>query len=152
VPGTIQLLSIDHDVLLLPNGHLLILTTDSRVFPDLPGYPGQTTVLGNAIIDVDGDNNIAWVWDVFDHLDVNRHPIYFPDWTHANALFYVPDDGSFLLSLRHQHWILKVDYQNGSGPGDILWKLGYQGDFTMQSDSPADWSYARMTQILSART
>jgi arylsulfate sulfotransferase len=139
----IQLVSIDHDVLLLPNGHLLILTTDSRVFTDLPGYPGQTTVLGNAIIDVDQNNHPIWVWDAFDHLDVNRHPINFPDWTHANSLFYVPDDRSFLLSLRHQHWVLKIDYRNGTGPGDILWRLGYQGDFTLQSDSPADWFYAQ---------
>jgi hypothetical protein len=139
----IQLMSIDHDVLLLPNGHLLFITVNSRVFTDLPGYPGQTTVLGNAVIDVDENNNVAWVWDAFDHLDVNRHPINFPDWTHANSLFYIPDDGSFLLSLRHQHWVLKIDYQNGSGPGDVLWKLGYQGDFALQSDSPADWFYAQ---------
>jgi hypothetical protein len=139
----IQLMSIDHDVLFLPNGHLLLITVDSRVFTDLPGYPGQTTVLGNAIIDVDQNNNPVWVWDAFDHLDVNRHPIYFPDWTHANSLFYVPDDGSFLLSVRHQHWVLKIDYGNGTGSGDILWKLGYQGDFALQSDSPADWFYAQ---------
>jgi len=139
----IQLSSIDHDVLLLPNRHLLLITADYRVFTDLPGYPGQTTVIGNAIIDVDQNNNPVWVWDAFDHLDVNRHPINFPDWTHANSLFYVPDDGTLLLSLRHQHWVLKIDYRNGKGPGDILWKLGYQGDFTLQSDSPADWFYAQ---------
>jgi arylsulfate sulfotransferase len=139
----LQLYSIDHDVLLMPNGHWLLIATDQRVFTDLPGYPGQTTVLGNAIIDLDQSNNVHWVWDAFDHLDVNRHPINFPDWTHANALFYIPDDGSVLLSLRHQHWVLKIDYDNGSGAGDIIWKLGYQGDFTLNSDSPADWFYAQ---------
>jgi hypothetical protein len=139
----IQLASIDHDILLLPNGHLLFITSDSRTFTDLPGYPGQTFVQGNAIIDVDQHNNPVWVWDAFDHLDVNRHPIYFPDWTHSNALFYSPDDGNFLLSVRHQHWVLKIDYQDGSGSGDILWKLGYQGDFTLDSNSPADWFYAQ---------
>ena len=136
--------SIDHDALLMPNGHLLFIVTHSRVFTDLPGYPGQTTVFGNAVVDVDQAGRPAWVWDAFDHLDVNRHPIYFPDWTHANALFYIPDDGSLLLSVRHQHWVLKIDYANGTGSGDVIWKLGYQGDFTLlDSSSPADWFYAQ---------
>jgi len=85
----------------------------------------------------------VWVWDAFDHLDVNRHPMYFPDWTHANALFFIPDDGSLLFSMRHQSWVLKIDFRTGIGSGDILWKLGYEGDFTLQnSSSPADWFFA----------
>jgi hypothetical protein len=140
----LQLTAIDHDVLVMPNGHWLFITSNTRVFTDLPGYPGQTTVFGNAIIDVDQNNNPVWVWDAFDHLDVNRHPMNFPDWTHANALFYVPEDGSVLLSIRHQHWIVKIDYANGSGSGDIVWKLGHEGDFTLlDSNSPADWFYAQ---------
>ena len=139
----IQVFSIDHDFVLLPNGHLLLLVTDTRVFTDLPGYPGQTTVLGNAIVDVDSNYDPVWVWDAFDHLDVNRHPLLFPDWIHANTLVYVPDDGSLLMSSRHQSWVLKIDYQNGKGAGDVIWKLGYQGDFALSSDSPADWFYAQ---------
>jgi len=135
--------SIDHDFVLLPNGHLLLLLTNTRVFTDLPGFPGDTTVLGNAIVDLDSNNNPVWAWDAFDHLDVNRHPMSFPDWTHANALVYTPDDGSLLFSLRHQSWVLKIDYQNGTGAGDILWKLGYQGDFTLRSGSDSDWFSAQ---------
>jgi hypothetical protein len=139
----IQVLSIDHDFVALPNGHLLLILSDSRVYTDLPGFPGQITVTGNAIVDVDSNNNPVWVWDAFDHLDVNRHPMSFPDWTHANALVYSPDDGSLLLSSRHQSWVLKIDYNNGSGAGDVIWKLGYQGDFDLDSDLPADWFYAQ---------
>lgn len=139
----LQVFSIDHDFVLLPNGHLLLLISDRRTFTDLPGYPGQTVVSGNAIVDLDQNYNPVWVWDAFDHLDVNRHPLYFPDWTHANALVYSPDDGNLLLSVRHQSWILKIDYANGNGAGDILWKLGYQGDFTLSSDQYSDWFYAQ---------
>jgi arylsulfate sulfotransferase len=139
----ISVISIDHDILLLPNGHLIVLITDSRVFTNLIGYPGDTTVLGNAVIDLDQNNNPVWVWDAFDHLDVNRHPMGFPDWTHANALFYCPDDGNLTISLRHQHWVLKLDYQNGQGSGDVLWKLGHQGDFRLGSGAPANWFYAQ---------
>ena len=38
---------------------------------------------------------------------------------------------------------MKVDYANGSGAGDILWRLGYQGDFTLVGGTdPSDWFYA----------
>jgi hypothetical protein len=139
----LQVFSIDHDFVLLPNGHLLLIVSDTRTFNDLPGYPGQTLVTGNAIVDLDANYNPVWVWDAFDHLDVNRHPWLFPDWTHANALVYSPDDGNLLFSLRHQSWVLKIDYQNGAGRGDIIWKLGYQGDFTLSSDQLSDWFYAQ---------
>jgi arylsulfate sulfotransferase len=86
----------------------------------------------------------VWVWSTFDHLDVNRHPMMFPDWTHSNSLVYSPDDGNLVLSIRHQSWVIKIDYANGHGTGDILWRLGYGGDFTLlNSTSPADWFYAQ---------
>ncbi|MGO8787243.1 MAG: aryl-sulfate sulfotransferase [Terriglobia bacterium] len=141
--STISVTNFNHDILQLPNGHLIILASNNQNYANLPGYPGQTTVTGNALVDLDPDNKVVWAWSAFDHLDVNRHPMSFPDWTHANALAYSQDDGNLLLSLRHQNWVLKLDYGNGSGTGDILWKLGYQGDFTLNSDNPADWFYAQ---------
>jgi len=68
----------------------------------------------------------------------------FPDWTHSNAIAYSPDDGNFLVSIRHQHWIVKVDYRDGAGTGNILWKLGHEGDFKLQGGiDPTDWFYAQ---------
>ena len=68
----------------------------------------------------------------------------FPDWTHSNALIYSPDDGNILVSIRHQNWVVKVDYANGSGAGDILWRLGQGGDLTLAGGSdPQDWQYAQ---------
>jgi hypothetical protein len=139
----VQVYSIDHDFVLLPNGHLLLVVSNTRSFTDLPGYPGETVITGNAIVDLDSNYNPVWVWDAFDHLDVNRHPMLFPDWTHANALVYSPDDGNLLFSLRHQSWVLKIDYQNGSGAGDVIWKLGYQGDFTLSPNVASDWFFAQ---------
>jgi len=137
-------IAIHHDFVALPNGHLLLLVNSNKDFTDLPGFPGTTHVLGDSIVDLDENLTPVWVWSTFDHLDVNRHPMQFPDWTHSNALLYSPDDGNLLLSVRHQYWVLKIDYANGQGTGDILWKLGYQGDFTLQnSTSPADWFYAQ---------
>ena len=139
----INVLSIDHDFVSLPNGHLLIIVSDSQVFNNLPGYPGKTTVLGDAIVDLDPNYKPAWVWDAFAHLDVNRHPMNFPDWLHANALVYISDDGNLLLSMRHQNWVIKIDYQNGAGNGDVIWHLGYQGDFSISSGNDKDWFAAQ---------
>jgi arylsulfate sulfotransferase len=84
----------------------------------------------------------VWAWSAFDHLDVNLHPNGLPDWTHSNAVIYSPNDGNLLLSIRHQSWIVKIDYENGQGTGNILWKLGYQGDFSLsQGDDPRLWFY-----------
>jgi arylsulfate sulfotransferase len=86
----------------------------------------------------------VWVWNEFDHLDVNRHPMDFPDWTHTNAVVYSPDDGNLLVSMRHQNWVVKVDYRNGEGQGNILWHLGADGDFQLVNGAnPEDWFYAQ---------
>jgi hypothetical protein len=131
-----------HDVIVLPNGHWIALANYTVPYSNLPGYPGVTPVLGDALIDIDLNGNVAWAWSAFDHLDVNRHPIFFPDWTHSNAIIYTAD-GNLLVSMRHQSWILKIDYANGTGGGDILWKLGYQGDFTIAGGDDSDWFYTQ---------
>jgi len=136
--------AMHHDFLLLPNGHLILIVNHTKNFTDLPGYPGTTSVLGDALVELDQNWQPVWVWDTFDHLDVNRHPLAFPDWTHSNALIYSQDDGNLLLSMRDQSWVIKIDYQDGKGSGDILWKLGYQGDFTLSSGgAPAAWHYGQ---------
>jgi arylsulfate sulfotransferase len=136
--------AIHHDIVELPNGHLLILVNMKKKFTNLPGHKGVTSVLGDAIVDLDPNYKPVWSWSSFDHLDVNRHPMMFPDWTHANTIVYSPDDGSIVLSLRNQSWVIKIDYANGRGTGNVIWRLGYQGDFTLlDSTSPADWFFAQ---------
>jgi arylsulfate sulfotransferase len=122
--------SYHHDFLPLANGHVIVLTNVLQNFTDLPGYPGNTQVVGDALIELDQDWNPVWAWNGFDHLDVNRHLYGLPDWTHSNAIVYL-SDGNLLLSMRHQSWILKIDYSNGTGTGNVLWRLGYQGDFAL---------------------
>ena len=56
------------------------------------------------------------------------------DWLHSNSLQLAPD-GNFLMSIRHQDWVIKIDYENGAGTGNILWRLGLDGDFTIIGDA-----------------
>src|SRR5262249_58452809 len=50
-----------------------------------------------------------------------------------------PADGTPILSIRNQNWVVKVDYRNGSGDGHIVWRLGRDGDFTALSTDPYPW-------------
>jgi arylsulfate sulfotransferase len=69
------------------------------------------------------------------------------DWLHANAIYYWPldsqtgDVGDIVWSSRHQDWVMKVDYQNGSGTGNILWRLGNEGDFTFNNINDDRWPW-----------
>jgi len=135
----ITVVGTHHDFVILPNGHLIVIASinNTQVVPAI-------TVMGDVIIDLDQNHNPVWIWNAFNHLDVTRQPMGFPDWTHTNAVLYSPDDGNLIISMRHQNWLIKIDYANGNGTGDVLWKLGYQGDFALVGGTdPTDWFYAQ---------
>jgi hypothetical protein len=137
----VKVLGTHHDFAVLPDGHTVFIAATQR---DISG----TVVTGDVLIDLDQNHNPVWLWNEFDHLDVNRRPMQFPDWTHTNSVVYSPDDKALMLSSRHQSWVIKVNYNDGAGDGSIIWRLGYQGDFALQSGTtnavdPADWFNAQ---------
>jgi arylsulfate sulfotransferase len=126
-----------HDFVMLPSGHLILLASTQQTISGTP-------LEGDLLIDLDQNHHPVWLWNEFDHLDTSRHPMGGTDWTHSNAVIYSPDDGNLIVSIRHQNWLVKVNYNNGAGAGDIVWKLGYQGDFTLAGGTePTDWFYAQ---------
>lgn len=144
----VQLVNFHHDITPLPNGHWIVLanaimTLSSSTTPPLTSS-SPVAVIGDVIVDLDENLHPVWAWNEFNHLDPNRHPEEFPDWTHTNAVVYSPDDGNLIVSIRHQNWVIKVDYANGTGAGDILWRLGEGGDFTLVNGvDPTDWNNAQ---------
>jgi arylsulfate sulfotransferase len=144
-PGcNITVVGTHHDFALLPNGHIIVIASEQKSETGLTGEPSPVTVTGDVLIDLDQNHQPVWVWSEFDHLDLNRHPMSFPDWTHTNAVVYSPSDHDLIISVRHQYWVMKIDYNDGQGTGDILWKLGWQGEFTlMYGTDPVDWQYAQ---------
>lgn len=148
-----------HDAIRLSNGHTLVIGSEERIFPaGTQGSPTQVDVLGDVVIDLDQDFQVSWYWDSFAHLDVNRAailhetcanpqqggcpPVFLAsianDWLHPNAIQVTPD-GNLLVSVRHQDWVIKVDYRNGAGDGHVLWRLGAHGDFSLSSSDPYPW-------------
>ncbi len=139
-----QLDSFHHSVLALPNGHWVLLAAYRKTFAALPGTPPNTQVIGDALVDVDENLNPDWVWNTFDNLDIARRPMYFPDWTHSNDMLYSSDDHNLLLSIRHQNWIIKIEFLDGLGSGKVMWRLGQGGDFKLVGGTdPTDWFYAQ---------
>jgi hypothetical protein len=68
------------------------------------------------------------------------------DWLHGNSIYYWPHDqagvaGDLIWSSRAQDWVMKIDYQNGSGTGDILWRMGPDGDFTFNNFTNDRWPW-----------
>jgi len=140
-----------HDALRLPNGDTAVLgETQKRV--------GGRNVMGDMIIVLDADFQVAWTWDIFDHLTPG--PTFPPnqicrlsypntlcalpnadaeDWTHSNALGWSPADDDLTLSIRHLDLVLKIDYRAGRGNGAVVWKLGKDADFTLKSANPYPW-------------
>ena len=139
-----NLFDFSHDFLALPNGHFVLLAQMAKEVQNVTGYAGTVNVAGDVLVDVDQNFKPDWVWSTFDHLNVNRHPFKFPDWTHSDALLYSPDDHDLLLSIRNQNWIVKIDFQDGAASGDILWRLGEGGDYRLVGGvDPTDWFYAQ---------
>jgi arylsulfate sulfotransferase len=149
--------SFTHDVTRLPNGGTAVIGLTERTV-NINGTP--TDFVGMTIIVLDEDFQVAWAWDAFDHLDVNRGPILgeillsggadqlalstprLPalDWVHINAVSWSPADGNLVVSVRNQDWVLKIDYENG-GDGHVIWKLGQDGNFSLNNptDDPNPW-------------
>jgi arylsulfate sulfotransferase len=154
--GMHPIITFHHEVRGLTDGGILALAATERILTDVQG-PGPVDVLGDMILVLDRNLQVQWAWDTFDHLDPHRlatlnetctaasggcPPIRLAaqanDWTHGNSLQLTPD-GNILYSMRHQDWVIKIDYRNGVGTGDILWRLGKDGDFQFISGDPYPW-------------
>jgi hypothetical protein len=154
--GLHPVFSFTHDVERLPNGQTVVIGSTERTV-DVNGTP--TEYVGMTIIVLDKNFQVSWAWDAFDHLDVTRGPILgevlhagdtdqvaastpvLPavDWLHINSVSWSPADENLIVSVRHQDWVLKIDYANGEGDGHVIWRLGQGGDFAVNSTDPNPW-------------
>ena len=145
-----------HEVRPMPNGNIMTLAGTEQILSGVQG-DGDVDVLGDMILVLNRDLEVVWAWNSFDYLDANRSavlgeqcspngagcaPFYKAtsanDWVHGNAL-QLTADGNILYSARHQDWVIKIDFQNGGGSGQILWRMGKGGDFSISSSDPNPW-------------
>ena len=135
-----------HEVLEMPSGNLLTLSSEVR---DYDEYPSSTvdpegptqfaSVVGDVIVEFSRDGQVRRELKLLDILDPFRtgsgsglgggfwQNIYgdlvegtLIDWAHTNAVFFDPQTNAFIISARVQDAVVKVDADSG----EIAWILG----------------------------
>ncbi|MFK8050430.1 MAG: aryl-sulfate sulfotransferase [Halioglobus sp.] len=116
-----ELPTYHHEATILKNGNIVVLTNEYGEF-------GGNTLQGDRIEEYNPSGELVWLWSSFEHLDTFRFPGELStrlsrdgayEWTHSNAIFE-QEDGSLLLSVRSQSWVVNIDHMTG----DINWILG----------------------------
>ena len=152
--------SLHHDYVELPNGNLLLLSSESRVIenwytsetdPNAPRSPAN--VIGDVIVEITQNGEIINEWKLFDILDPYRiaynstaenfwrnhygEAAKSKDWTHGNAIIYEESDHSFVMSVPYQDAVIKVSMDTG----ELVWILGNHDNW----DEP--WSDKLLTPV-----
>jgi len=157
--GQPALTDVDHELRTMGNGNILMIgSTDAILGPNIQG---GADIIYNVLVVLNPGMQLAWSWNsvtcgncatelpptrtaILGETCTNGQggcpPLTPPntianDWLHGNSAELAPD-GSILMSLRHQDWLIKIDYNNGTGTGNILWRMGVGGDFTAVSSDP----------------
>jgi hypothetical protein len=124
---------LHHEIVKDNDGNIISLTRNNQVF-DLSRIGGlaSDTIKGDGIIVFNPTGEKIWAWNIFDHVNPLKDPDILrskKDWSHANSI-YIDVDGHYLISFRHFNQIWKVH----SATGQIIWKLGKNGDLKMEKD------------------
>jgi arylsulfate sulfotransferase len=156
--GQQPLNGIDHELRTMGDGNILMIGSLDKILG--PTIQNGADILYNELVVLNPGLQLKWSWNAVTcgncatELPPTRAailgetctpgqsgcpPITPPntianDWLHGNAA-ELAADGSLLMSLRHQDWILKIDYNYGTGTGNILWRMGLDGDFTIIGDA-----------------
>ena len=151
--GPMGLDTLHHHVHEMPSGNLLSISSEMREIDGYPTEEGGTTsynVVGDVIVELDREGRLLDTWSLFDYLDPYRVKPGFDsdfwylhygifrspkDWTHTNGVIYDETDGSLIISVRHQDWLIKISHDTG----EHIWTLGEEGDFTIQGEG--EWQY-----------
>lgn len=131
---------LHHDQHRLANGNTLLLAwrrvpadITARVAGGRPSTEDPEEMLGDAILEVDGDGAVVRQWQSWEHLDPQEDAIcpidHRLEWTHANSIATTPS-GEWLISLRRTNTVMAIDPASGA----IAWRWG-PGTLAHQHDA-----------------
>ncbi len=100
------------------------------------GIEVSDMTIGDMIVNVDSGYGLIWSWSFFEHITPPEYngTDWF-DWTHANSVNFDKDNGAVYVNSRNLSTYYKIAYPEG----DIIWKLGENGDFKMLTDHSDPW-------------
>lgn len=82
-----------------------------------------------AVLEFDrNEDAVTWTWNLCDHYLPEE---VVPDWSHLNTASLWPGGEFLLVSSRNQNALFKVAFPSG----EILWKLGPNGDFEVDDEA-----------------
>ncbi len=148
--------SFHHELLELPSGNFLVLSSELRMLPDYPTSELDPDaprlllpVIGDVLVEFSPDGTVLASHALMDLLDPYRigyyslsnywNPIYgrrTMDWSHANGMAWDPERDEVVISLRHQAALVAI----GRKDGELRWILG----------DPEGWSPALAEHLLTA--
>jgi hypothetical protein len=128
-----------HDLLLLPNGNVVLMAYDAETVDMskvVPGGKTNATVTGLIVQELDPSNNVIFQWRSWDYISFTDSTSNLTDQNidliHGNGLA-LASDGNLLLSSRNLSEITKVNLQTGA----IMWRLGGKANqFQFVNDQP----------------
>jgi hypothetical protein len=132
--------SFHHSVAELPSGNIAVLSHEIRDVDDYPtsdtdpDAPKETRpIIGDTIVEFTRAGEVVSEIKLFDLLDPYRigyglnDPFWHMrgyeggvDWAHANGIAYDSGDNSYVISVRHQDALIKVDRETAA----LKWILG----------------------------
>ncbi len=140
-----------HDMLLLGNGHFLMMSYDPQLVNMslvVPGGNPSATVIGLVIQEVDLDRQVYFQWRSWDHFQITDATYDIDltaaviDYVHANAL-ELDVDGNILVSCRHLDEITKIDFQSGA----VIWRFGKNSENNMFSIANDEMGFSHQHDI-----
>ncbi len=126
-----------HDLILLPNGHALLMSYDPEFVELDPAKTGLGfgIAIGLIIQELDQARNVVFQWRSWDHFQISdmvgrNFSGGGIDYVHGNSLDVDPD-GNIILSCRSMDEVTKISRTTG----EILWRLGGKNNqFTFTND------------------
>jgi len=161
-----------HELLELPGGNFAVISTEMRVLDNSPSSetdpeaaPEQANVVGDVITEFKPDGTVVNSISMFDVVDPYRigymslggywiqkgYPAS-KDWSHANAMDYDASDDTYIVSLRHQDAVIKIDRTSG----ELKWILGTPdgwnapwSEYLLKPNGDLQWQYHQHNAHLS---
>ncbi len=141
-----------HEFLMLPNGHVMMMSYHTIIFDMstiVPGGQTNCSLVINVIQEQDKDRNVVFEWRNIDYIPITDSDL---DLT-GNRINYgtlngfdIDDDGNILASFRNHSEIMKIS----RATGEVIWRMGSpRSEFTYvgEHEENAPYYHARQHNI-----